>query len=238
MKTKQLCTIMLSLLILFSFCPTTHAYLQRVYFDVFTTNQIDRQYVGFWVEIRDTESKNPPDVVKSIKVTAPDDTVFEMTTTHNWYSIDKGYYAAFTADEFNSQVIPDGIYRVEVKAYKWGLTITQEDYCDATLLDLPVITDPIPGSTVGANHVFWWTAVAGASYYRVQLREAGSDNFIYGDSSHKHRFLTALNACIFPLGDLKPDRHYEIRVEPRNDTLDMDKRSRGDWVEFFTSHWE
>jgi len=229
---------MLSLLILFSFCPTTHAYLQRVKFDVHTTNQIDKQYVGFSVEIFDTESKNPPDVVISIKVIAPDDTVFELTTVHNWYTIDKAYWASFTADEFDSQVIPSGIYRVEVKAIKYGITIKQEDYCDATFLDLPVITDPIGGSTVGPSHIFWWTAVAEATYYRVQLREAGSDNFIYGSSEHKQQFKTSLNACMFPPGDLKPDGHYEIRVEPRGDSLDMDKRSRGDWVEFYTSHWE
>lgn len=236
MKSKMFCTITILFLIIFSFCPTTHAYLQRVIFDVFTKTTTGNQYLDVWIEIFDTERKNPPEFVKSIQVTAPDGTIFNLTTRDNWYAVDQGYFASYTAEDFESQVIPVGIYQVRVVA-KLGLTINQKDYCDVTFLDLPVITNLEAGSTVYPFHVFRWKPVPGATYYRVLLREAGSDNYIYGTSSHKQKFLTSRNSCKFPTGDLKPGGHYEIQIEPRADSLDMDKRSRGDWVEFFISTW-
>jgi hypothetical protein len=108
--------------------------------------------------IRTIRNKNPPDIISSITVTAPDGTVFSMNTDQNWLPYDKIYWGTYRADDFNSKQIPSGTYQVKVTAPEYNLEITETDVVDASVLAPPAITSPTDGATVNKDHVFWWTA--------------------------------------------------------------------------------
>ncbi len=235
MKLKQLLSIVFALVLFHSICPATHAYLCRVRFDVWTTNYSDYTDINMMVIPEDTNNQNPPDTITSITVTAPDNTVFTMNTVNNWFPYDRIFYGTYQADDFNSNRIPSGTYRVTVTAPEYNLQITETDFVTASVLTPPVITDPTDGATVGKDHVFWWTTVPGATYYRVLLWNEDWDDpvFWWWD----RQFRTNHNGVMFPNGVLKPGIQYKIRIEARDGSQDMDRRSRSDWIYFTTSNW-
>ncbi len=236
MKAKGFLAIGIALLIIFSFSFAAQAYVKKVYLNVWTTNYTNDQQLNVWLEIYDTVISNPPDAVKSIKVTAPDGTEFDLTTAMNWLQYDRGYWAQYRAEDFDSGVIPAGKYKVRVEAKEYNLVIEETDTIDATFLDPPVITSPSDGSTIGASHMFTWTAVPGAKYYRILLWHESWNEPVYW--FWRKRFYTDHTACILPRGDLRPDSYYRFRVEARSGSQDLDKRSRSDWIYFYTEHWE
>ena len=235
-KFKNLLITGLSFLFIFSFFATSQAYLQKVHFDVQTTNYTDDQQLNVWIGIEDTVSKNPPDDIESISVTAPDGTVFTMTTANNWLQYDRGYWQSYHAEDFNTDVIPGGEYKVLIKGKKFSLEIEETDTVDATFLEVPTITSPTDGSSVGRTPLIEWTAVPGATHYRILIWDEYSNEPVYW--FWRRRFYTDHNVCLLPLGDLRPDGYYRLRVEARAGSQDLDKRSRSDWIYFYTNHWE
>ena len=92
-------------------------------------------------------SKNPPDFVKSITVTAPDGSVFTMDTANNWMVYDKGYWGKYLPENFNSGDIPSGDYTVSVEGFEFDLVVTGSDYNDASVLIPPAFTNLSPDQT-------------------------------------------------------------------------------------------
>lgn len=236
MKCKRFFTIGLSFLIIFSFCAVTQAYLRRIHVNVWTTNYTDDQQLNIWLEVWDTENKNPPEIITSIEVTAPDGTIFNMTDDA-WLPYDRGYWMAARAGDFDSTEIPSGVYKVKVVPNS-GWTIEQGDWIDATFLDPPVITYPTEGSTVVQPLTIRWNPVVGAKYYRVLLwNECWNEPVYWFWWNDSRKFYTNLPGAKIPLGQLKPNCSYRLRVEARSGSQDLDKRSRSVWVNFFTGSW-
>jgi hypothetical protein len=236
MRLRHFFILGLILLLFLSYCPSTHAYLQKVYFDVNTMNFNDRKELRVWLSVNDTNSKNPPDIVKSITITAPDNTVFTMNTANNWLPYDRGYYGNYSPEEFNSGDIPSGNYTVRVEGIEFNLAITDSDYNDASVLTPAAFTNLSNEQTgIPKDYIFYWTPVAGATHYRVQLWDENWNEPVYWYWDRP--FMTNHAACMFSEGDLRPNRRYRIRIEARSESQDLDKRSRSDWVYFTTGSW-
>jgi hypothetical protein len=205
--------------------------------NVWTTNYTDDQQLNVWLEVKDTEIKNPPEIIASIEVTAPDGTIFNMTTAQNWLPYDRGYWMRARAEDFPLQVIPSGVYKVKVVPNS-GFTIEEEDEIDATFLAPPVITYPTEGSTVGSTPTFRWNPVPDAKYYRILLwNECWNEPVYWFWWNDSRKFYTNLPGAKIPLGQLLPNCSYSLRVEARSGSQDLDKRSRSVWVNFFTGSW-
>ena len=237
MKFKHLLTIGLTFVIMFSFCATSQAYLSRVYADVWTTNYTDDQQLNVWLEMWGTEEKNPPDIVNTIEVTAPDGTKFNMTTDQNWLPYDRGYWGRYRDADFMSGSIPAGVYKVKVVPKAGlGFPIEVEDEVDATFLSPPTITSPAPGAVVGPTPTFLWTAVPDATHYRILLYNESWGEPVFWFWWNR-KFFTDLPGAKIPLGQLKPNCEYSLRIEARSGVQDLDKRSRSDWLIFYTGSW-
>ena len=234
MKSKSLLFSVVALLLFLSIPATSQAYLREVRFDVYTTNYSDHTDINFVVIPKGTHNRNTPDIIASITVAAPDGTIFSMNTDDNWLPYDGIYYGQYQADDFNSNNIPSGTYTVTVTGIEYNLVITETDFNNASVLTPPVITDPADGATVDSDHLFLWTNVTGASYYRVLIWNESDDDPLYW--WWNRQFRTNHNGAIFPNGNLKPGLQYKMRIEARSGRLDLDKRSRSDWITFTVSN--
>lgn len=234
MRSRSLLFGVVALLLIFSFSPASHAYLCRVIVDGCTTNYTDDTQLNIAVIPTDTTNQNPPDIISSITVTAPDGTVFTMNTDQNWLAYDRIYWGTYRADDFNFKRIPSGTYQVRVTAPVYNLEITETDVIDASVLAPPAITSPTDGATVNKDHVFWWTAVSGATYYRIWLWNESWNEPVYW--CWENQFKTNHNGAQIPNGYLKPGFQYRMRIEARAGGQDLDKRSRSDWITFTVSN--
>jgi hypothetical protein len=108
----------------------------------------------------------------------------------------------------------------------------ESNWVDAGFMDLPRITSPTPGETVGETPTFTWTAPQGATYYRLWIWDATVNEPVYCWFGQQLR--TGATSVEIPRGALKPNRDYSFRVEARAGTIDIDKRSRCAWINFRT----
>ena len=115
-------------------------------------------------------------------------------------------------------------------------TIICRDRVNGTLLDVPVITFPAEGAELGPTPLFRWDFVPGAKYYRIWLRDDSAGEWVYCSWQGLRRH-TNLTKFQMPLHVLKPNKSYSLRIEARTDDLDLDKRSRCDWLHFTTRSW-
>ena len=114
--------------------------------------------------------------------------------------------------------------------------INESDYNDGSVLDPPAFTNLTNEQTdVPKDHIFYWTAVSGATHYRVLIWNEDWNEPVYW--FWDRQFRTNHAACMFSNGDLKPNTQYKIRIEARGGSQDLDKRSRSDWINFTTSSW-
>ena len=233
MKIKLNLSIVVSFLLLFVFCNASNAEIYRVYFDAFTTNYNPpaEQEMCFWVEVFDTEKKNPPEFVDSITITAPDGTVLNMDPVNNWLPFDDGYWAKLFAADY---VVPfkGGNYKCEVVG-KAGIKITKPDYVNGSFLPTPSITNLSDGAVdVSLTPTIRWGRVVGAKRYRILLWDETWNEPRYW--FWKKVLFTDTPKWEFPPGVLQLGHNYSIRIEARAGQQDTDKRSRSDWV-FFTT---
>ena len=82
---------------------------KKVNFHVWTTNYTDHTELNVWLEAIHCTSKNPPDFVKSITITAPDGTVFNMDPVDDWLPYDRGYYSKYLP-----KILPHNRYLLEI----------------------------------------------------------------------------------------------------------------------------
>jgi hypothetical protein len=211
--------------------------LTRVVPNVWTTNYTDHQEFNVWISVYDYHNSRGPDFVRSITVTAPapDSSVFTLHPSKDWLQYDRGYWKALRATDFRTGTIPSGVYRITVTPIE-GTAISENDTITIDFLPTPVVTNPAPGaSNLGERPTFRWNGVAGATFYRVILwnRTRSEPVYWYWDKQ-AHTDLTTFQ---MPRGELKPECEYQLRIEARTDGLDLEKRSRSDWIIFRTVNW-
>ena len=221
--------ILLSLASIVLFAASSQAEMIRAFADLWTQQTSSEYGLSVWVEATDSELKHPPDFVDSITVEGPDGSV-ELDLATSWFDQDGGFY---TYIPFASP-ITDGVYTVTIVG--GATTIICRDRVNGTLLDVPSITFPSEGATLGPTPLFRWGAVSGAKYYRIWLYDISAGEWVYCSWSGRRR-QTNLSKFQMPLHVLKPNRNYRMRIEARSDALDLDKRSRSDWLNFSTRSW-
>lgn len=204
------------------------AEMQNVNFDVKTTANGDQsKRVDFWVKVEDSTSGRQPDFVKSIKVTAPGGTVINIDPVWDYDPYFKEYYKSVGESNFTDAMIPKGTYSVEVVDIGNKL-MSQSDNIDATFLPLPVITQPTADAVVGPTPLLRWRNLTAAKVYRIFLYNESWNQWVY------EGLKTQSNSFQIPLGDLKPNCYYSLRIDARSAAQDVDKRSRTNWLGFST----
>jgi hypothetical protein len=180
---------------------------------------------------------HPPDFVQEITVRAPDGQVFTLNPAKDWYVNDQAFYKDFRATDFDSGIIPGGIYRATVVPIS-GTGLVETDSISNTFLTVPTITSPDDGQTgVSSRPTFQWTSVRGATFYRIVLwinRLSGFSEPVY---DYSNSFSTDRTSIQVPKGVLKPNTTYRLQIQARGDSNDLDVRSQSSWVYFTTRNW-
>jgi hypothetical protein len=218
-------------------CGNTHASLQAVWLNVWTQTETGLpNKLMITVDVRDNQLSHPPDYVTEIKITAPDTTVLYLHPTNDWLPWDKIYYRGFVASEFVSAIIPGGNYSLRV-AHKSGSVITnQKDSVAASFLAPAELTYPTANATgVGETPTFRWNTVKNATFYRIGLFNNTWGEPVYYTPCQVNE--TDFTSYKIPIGDLKPNCNYKVRIEARASSQDMDMRSRTQWINFTTANW-
>ena len=230
MKPRQYFVIGLVVLIPLLLCATAQTEVYRMHFNVYTTKAPDYERIDFWVEISDTIAR-PPTIVTSLMVQAPDGTVFDMTN-NTWLEFYNGFQIWPRAEDFDTGVIPSGTYYARV-IDRWGNQIIGSDDVQVGFLDVPVITYPTEGSTVGLTPTITWNGVPGAMRYRLLLWNDSWDEPVYWHTPNvKHVYKTHFKV---EKGVLRPGTNYRVQIEAQDTDKDREKRSRSLWVYFNTA---
>jgi hypothetical protein len=173
-----------------------------------------------------------PDAIRSLTVTAPDGTVFDMAN-NCWIDLSKEFWIFRAATDFDSGTLPAGSYKAKV-VDKSGRTFTCTLNQPMKFLDLAVITYPTNGQTIDISAgppVFKWTAVSGAQHYRLLLKDNTWGEPVYWKTPvNVHN--SYKNSYRVPLGDLMAGHSYSLQIEARDTDKGLNKRSRSAWVNF------
>jgi len=235
---RQGLVVLAAVVMVFALAANSQAVMTRVFFDGFTSNYPDasQQQMNIWVQVFDSVKLDGPTFVKSIKVNAPDGSIFYLDIMKDWLHTDHAYWKTLYAADFKSKTIPGGTYSVTVYPLS-GSAIKESDTVTASFLPISTVTYPTNGSTsVPATPKLTWTAAAGATYYRLNMWDNSANEPVYWPSFGP-QMRTDFTDFTIPAGVLKPGRQYKLRIEARAGAQDLDKRSRGDWVTFTTGAW-
>jgi len=212
----------------------------RVVFDALTETYVNKsgqtvQAVNLlFRDLVDTKGLNGPDAVKSVTVTAPDGTVFDLTGT--WNEWQKQYFERYSATAFNSQTLIGGTYKGTVVDQD-GKKLTASDALPKTLsfLPLPNVTNPLPDGTTTVDSLtptITWEKVTGAQFYCLELWDQSSNQPVY---YYPHNRINVYrNNFTIPAGVLRPATNYGVRIEARDSDKALAKRSRTVWINFKT----
>ncbi len=234
MIKKQALRIVLGVLVIISLAAVAQAEVYKLAFYVWSQrNPNPPDQICFQINIADTQYRVPY-AIKSLKVLAPDNTEFDLTTGfgHEWMN---QFWASFNATNFISQTIPAGTYKCTL-IDKTGKTKTASETFTPAFLDPSTITSPVNNTTVPSlTPTFTWTAVTGAKLYRVYLFNESWKEPVYCPTLDGHGTLYVNQTrFIVPLGVLRPKSTYSLRVEARDSDKYLKKRSRSTWVTFST----
>jgi hypothetical protein len=226
-----------AVILFFPLAGNAQAGMNKISVDIFTTNFTNtaQQQLCVWLTVSNDAYWRGPDFVKGIRVTAPDGSIFRLDPKKDWLPYDRAYWKAFYATDFVSQTIPGGTYLVRVTPLS-GEAIEEADTITASFLPTPTVTSPIGGATgVTATPTITWTAVPGATYYRVLLWNNSWNEPVYWTWEKQAR--TDFTNFTISAGDLKPNCQYKLRIEARSESQDMDMRSRSGFITFTTGSW-
>jgi hypothetical protein len=229
--------LLVAAILFFCMIGNVQAGLNRVVFDVLTSNYPNsaQRQLNIWLQVYDNHNYHGPDFVKDITVTAPDGSVFKLHPAKDWLPYDRAYWKALYAADFKGGKIPGGTYYVTV-APMVGSAIKESDAVSGEFLPIPVVTFPAPGATgVTATPTIDWNPVAGAAHYRIQLWNNTWGEPVYWTWDKQAR--TDFTSFKIPAGELQPNCQYKVRVEARSSSIDLDMRSRHDWITFTTGTW-
>jgi hypothetical protein len=191
---------------------------------------VDR--VCLQVNIRDGRYR-APDAIKSLTVTAPDGTVFNLTN-HCWLDLAKQFWLSPASDQFDSKTLPAGKYTARV-VDKSNRAFTSSINLAMNFLDVPVITSPTNNQEIDisvAPPVFTWNRVTGAQHYRILLKDLTWGEPVYWKPAEINEHRSYTNSYRVPLGDLMPGHQYSLRIEARDTDKGLNKRSVSNWINF------
>jgi len=233
--------VLAAAVMVFFFSANAQAVMVRVILNAFTTNFPDpaQKQMNLHIQVFDTIYGHPPAFVQTISVNAPDGSVFSVDPKKDWLPYSRVYWKGLYASDFVSDTIPGGTYYVTVTPVS-GSAIKELDSLDASFLPVSTVTSPADGAIgVGATPTFTWTGVSGASYYQVMLWNKTLNEPVYWFWDwHSEKVLhTDFARVTMPPGVLKPNSQYQLRIEARSGSQDLDKRSRSAWVNFTTGSW-
>jgi nitrate reductase NapE component len=233
--------IFLVILILLAWPLVCGAEVTRFWFNVWTTQVPDPdnpgtilQRLDITVQINDTRYR-PPDAIKSLKVTAPDKTVF--TLTQNWWSeLRQQFEANFYAQDFLGGKIPSGTYTATVTDKSGLPALKSSKKLTVSFMAIPKVTTPFEGMVIDKlKPTIKWGKVAGAQYYQIHLNDVtpnkGEPIYMLGFARILEVYTTQFT---LQTGVLKPGRDYKLRVEARDSDKNMSRRGRSAWINFST----
>ena len=230
MKISRLILVLWLLITVIGFALPAYAKIHMVNLNVLTNGEDDS--IQFWVEVDDSTA-DPPSVVTSIIVTAPDGTTFDMTND-TWYEATKTFdsHKKFAAD-FLGGTIPSGLYKVKV-VDNIGTIINVTDRVTVNFLTPPEVTDPVEGSTVSSlTPTITWTSVPGAEAYRIHLWNSTWNHPIWWWVYPNIKYFNK-NSFKIPTGILMSGFNYSIQIQARDTLKDCDNRATGTWRHFST----
>jgi hypothetical protein len=100
------------------------------------------------------------------------------------------------------------------------------------------VTYPTAGlAGVSATPKFTWNAVPGATFYRVMLWNVDWREPVWHSWDSRTLFNTDLLYAQVLKGLLKPNTRYEVQIQARGDSNDLDRRSQTSWIPFTTGSW-
>lgn len=232
-------------IVVLSLLAVTSAYaeLYRINFDARTWRTytgsplVLADFMSFWIEVYDSERKNPPDYVDSITITAPNGSTYAVTAKDHWSYLDRGYGVRLTAADLGATAFQAGAYRVTVKS--GTVTLNAADALNPLVwLNPPTLTYPVEGqSNVPERPVIRWNAVSGAARYGISLWCTSTNEPVYNYYYGTEPVYTNLNRFTIPKGVLKPNKSYRIQIQARSNLQDTDARSHGMAVNFTTGSW-
>lgn len=200
-----------------------HAEIYRLFFNPSTQNDpysTPEKTINFYIQVNDT-SLVGREAVTSLKVEAPDATVFDMTENY-WNESSLSFSGSFQASDFKSGKIPSGTYEATV-IDKSGKQLAASKKMTIGFLAQPKITDPVNGAgNVNPTPRIRWNMVTGAQYYRLVF------NGYFSIEVNKPQFTV-------PQGVLRPNTTYNIRIEAIDSDKGASKFSRSSWVTFTTA---
>ena len=234
-----------AVIMFFFFSANAQADMYRISVNGFTTNYttLAQRTMDFRIDAFDTVYEHPPAFVKTISIKAPDTSVLSVHPQKDWLPYNRYYWKSFYATDFVTKNIPGGIYTVTVTPFV-GTAIAESDTVANSFLTVSTITSPINGAiNVLPTQIFKWTNVWGtaippktsAGYYRVMLWNKTLNEPVYWHWGIQLN--TNFNTLTMPPGILKPKSNYQLRIEARTGSLDLDKRSRSNWFKFTTGVW-
>jgi hypothetical protein len=219
------------------------AELHRIFFDVRAQNSwvgtpaTLTNLMAFWIEVYDSEYKNPPDFVDSITIAAPNGHVYPITAVAHWSYLDRGYYANLDAAALGATTFQPGIYTLTVKA--GTVTLKATDVVNPVVfLKAPTVTYPLELATgVPEQPTITWTAVASAARYGIALWNTTKNEPLYSYWYGIESVYTNATHFTIPKGVLKPNCTYRVQIQARSNLQDTDSRSYSKWVNFATGSW-
>jgi hypothetical protein len=249
MKARRSLIIFLAIVFVFSFLSVTaQAEIHKFYFNVWTTSYPGQPLqVGFYFEIADTNLR-VPDAISSLKIQAPDGTVFDLSTNY-WKYWEEWYQDLFIwkyATDFKTQTIPSGTYKATVvdKSTPAKTLVNSDSLTAAAVVPLPVatitnpppVTPPNPPPILPLEPTLTWSRVTGAQFYRIYLFDESRKEEVYGVSRVGSQFLHVYtNSFKIPKGVLMPNHTYSLRIDARDNDKNLSRRSRTNWATFKTA---
>ncbi|MHC1730335.1 MAG: hypothetical protein AB9866_30785 [Syntrophobacteraceae bacterium] len=239
MKVKMYVLVMVSILTILFFGTLSQAEIYRLSFDVLTSTYaqpsgVPRLEINADIIVADSMLR-PPDAVQSLKVTAPGGTVFSYSPTSTklyWSEFNNAFWFGATNNDFADGIIPSGTYKV-TSVDKAGKIMSNTEFFTVAFLTAAEITSPTQNQVLTTlTPTIKWTAVPGAEYYRVYLRNESWKEPVYISSPHNLNVYR--NYFKIPTGVLMPKTTYSVAIQARDSDSALNKRSRSLWVTFTT----
>lgn len=216
--------------------PTAHAEIYKVFFDVFTYNDLDQDppvTLRCEIGIADTEIAWSPDAIdwnRPFRVTVPTETPKTFSVSKNlWEEEGAAFFPVKNPSSFGGK-IPSGEYRLVLTDLS-GRTFRSADVLPPNpVLPAARITQ---APTRANGKTLKWTTVKGAQYYRIRLKEPPYESVFYFPAEKDIYIPSGESPSItFPPGALLRGMAYQIQVEARDNDKNLAKRSRSKWVKF------
>lgn len=215
---------------------TAQARLINVRADVRLHNASSGPALNVWVEVASDAHLSPGAYVTGITLIDPLNRTIAINPATSWDQFGKGFgFIIPRTHTYWGGVIPSGTYKVKVTdAYG---SITASDTIDNVPLAVGAVTYPVNAQTgVLQTPVLRWSAVAGATHYRIHLFDVTASLPVY---SYADGLKNDTNFTFFtvPKGVLRPNHQYRIYIEARAGYPDPDKRSLTNQITFTTATW-